>query len=96
MKYWECNQNVGELIYIPGDTIMTSLSLVDSFSHKHHVAHKEEQVLQKVNSGIWAPESGQIPFAYQYGACFDGLNLERAGEKLGHSINGMQVPKHKP
>ena len=29
MKYWECNQNPGEVIYIPGDTIMTSLSMID-------------------------------------------------------------------
>lgn len=65
-------------------------SFLRSFSHKHNVAHHETQVLQKVNSAIWAPESGQIPFAYQYGACFEGLDLDRAGEKLGVAMNPMQ------
>uniref|UniRef100_A0A6T8N7S8 Uncharacterized protein n=1 Tax=Hemiselmis andersenii TaxID=464988 RepID=A0A6T8N7S8_HEMAN len=90
MKFWECNQNAGEMIYIPGDTIMTSLSLVDSFSHKHHVATTMSGVLAKVNSAIWAPETGQIPYAFQYASCFDGVDLIRAGETLGSSINPMQ------
>jgi len=90
MKFWECNQNPGEVIYIPGDTIMTSLSMVDSFSHKHHVATSMSGVLAKVNSAIWAPESGQIPYGFQYASCFDGIDLNRAGETLGSNMNPMQ------
>ena len=34
MKFWECNQEPGEIIYIPAATIMTSLNIQDAFSYK--------------------------------------------------------------
>mmetsp|Transcript_10800 Transcript_10800/g.21684 ORF Transcript_10800/g.21684 Transcript_10800/m.21684 type:complete len:556 (+) Transcript_10800:80-1747(+) len=90
MKFWECNQNPGEIIYIPGDTIMTSLSMVDSFSYKQHIATSLTSVLERVNGNIWAPESGMIPTGYQLAACFPHVDLNAAGSMLGSSLNPMQ------
>jgi len=33
MKFWECNQMPGEIIYIPAATIMTSLNIHDAFRY---------------------------------------------------------------
>eukprot|EP00291_Cryptomonas_curvata_P000664 CAMPEP_0172181980 /NCGR_PEP_ID=MMETSP1050-20130122/18135_1 /TAXON_ID=233186 /ORGANISM="Cryptomonas curvata, Strain CCAP979/52" /LENGTH=525 /DNA_ID=CAMNT_0012855355 /DNA_START=122 /DNA_END=1699 /DNA_ORIENTATION=- len=90
MKYWQCNQNPGELIYIPGDTIMTSLSLVDSFSYKQHVALSKSVVLDHVNSNIWAPESGVVPTGYQFAACYPDIDVMSAGAALGKQANPLQ------
>ena len=80
----------GEIIYIPAATIMTSLSIHDSLSYRQSIALSAEAVTDRVNSNIWAPESGVIPAGYQFGACFDGLNLGAAGAALSANVNPMQ------
>jgi len=90
MKFWECDQGPGEIIYIPAATIMTSLSIHDSLSYRQSIALSAEAVTDRVNSNIWAPESGVIPAGYQFGACFDGLNLGAAGAALSATVNPMQ------
>mmetsp|Transcript_43588 Transcript_43588/g.102458 ORF Transcript_43588/g.102458 Transcript_43588/m.102458 type:complete len:552 (+) Transcript_43588:1-1656(+) len=90
MKFWECNQNPGEIIYIPGDTIMTSLNLDNSFSYKQHIATSKASVAERVDSNIWVPESGMIPTGYQFAACFGQVDLQAAGSMLGKQVNPMQ------
>jgi len=90
MKYWECNQNPGEIIYIPANVIMTSLSQTDSFSYKQNIATSHTAVVDRVNSNVWDPESGMVPNGYHFGACFDNMDLSRAGTLLQKPINPMQ------
>ena len=91
MKFWECNQMPGEIIYIPAATIMTSLNIHDALSYKQSIAPSAEAVVARVNSNIWAPESGMIPGGYQFAACFDNLDLAAAGSLLQSPVNPMQV-----
>jgi len=92
MKFWECNQMPGEIIYIPAATIMTSLNIHDAFSYKQSIATSAEAVISRVNSNIWSPESGMIPGGYQFGACFDGkVDLTGAGSMLQSPVNPMQA-----
>lgn len=91
MKFWECNQLPGEIIYIPAATIMTSLNIHDALSYKQSIAPSAEAVVARVNSNIWAPESGVIPGGYQFAACFDNLDLAAAGSMLQSSVNPMQA-----
>jgi len=90
MKFWECNQLPGEIIYIPAATIMTSLNIHDALSYKQSIAPSAEAVVARVNSNIWAPESGMIPGGYQFAACFDSLDLAAAGSMLDSAVNPMQ------
>jgi len=90
MEYLECNQEAGDLMFVPGNLIMTSLSLEDSFSYKQHVAASKDEVLRAVNSQIWMPESGQVPAGYQASAChgFDFTKLQQLG---GAQLNAMNA-----
>jgi len=91
IKYWDTNQLPGELIYIPGDLIMTSLSYSDSFSFKQLVLEGGPQVLAaKVNSKIWDPQSGQVPAGFQFAVCH-GLDVAKAGEQLGTRLQPQQA-----
>ena len=45
MKFYECNQLPGEIIYIPAATIQTSLNLLDSLSYKQDIAVSSEAML---------------------------------------------------
>ena len=55
MKFWECNQLPGEVIYIPGNMIMTSLSHLDSFSYKQHIATTHTAVVVCPIAGVPNP-----------------------------------------
>lgn len=90
MKFWECNQLPGEIIYIPSGTIYTSLNLQDGFSYKQNIATSLKAVAERVNNNIWAPESGVVPNGYQFGACFDYLDFASAGQKLDKQVNPLQ------
>lgn len=91
IKYWDTNQLPGELIYIPGDLIMTSLSYQDSFSFKQLVVDGGEQMLAaKINSKIWDPQSGQVPAGFQFSVCH-GLDVSKAGQQLGTQLHPQQA-----
>ena len=54
------NCSAGELIYIPGNLIMTSLAYQDSFSYKHEVIANDDELVHEINSNIWHPQSGWV------------------------------------
>jgi len=93
LEFMECNQNPGEAIFIPGDMIQTSLSLLDSFSYRQHLSLSKDEVLQKVDKSVWEPSSGVIPNGYQAAAClnFDLSATGKFGKGVLQSMQGQII-----
>lgn len=95
MKFWECNQKPGDLIYVPGHLIHTSLNLEDSFSYMQHVANSKSAVLGNLNDNMWAPNSGAIPAAYRAAACtgYDFEPLSKLGPPMQNPMYAQIFPQ---
>ena len=63
-KYWEINQEVGDLLYVPPSLVRVSVNLEDSFSYFERLHTSQATAQAAVDGNIWAPASGRIPDGY--------------------------------
>merc|ERR1712166_930062 len=90
IPYWDVNQLPGDIIYIPGDMIMTSLNYQDSFSFKQRVLTSPGELSARINAKMWDPQSGEVPRGFKYAVCTD-MSVSAAGQQLGTQINPQQA-----
>eukprot|EP00658_Telonema_sp_P-2_P023286 TRINITY_DN19321_c0_g1_i2.p1 TRINITY_DN19321_c0_g1~~TRINITY_DN19321_c0_g1_i2.p1 ORF type:complete len:569 (-),score=186.04 TRINITY_DN19321_c0_g1_i2:141-1847(-) len=90
IPYFDVNQLPGDVIYIPGGMIMTSLSYQDSFSYKQKVITQEGGLGAIINSKFWDPQSGEVPRGFKYAVCRD-LSVAAAGQQLGVQVHPQQA-----
>jgi|UniRef100_A0A7S4CJB4 hypothetical protein len=92
MLYYEVNQEVGDLLYIPGPLQRLSLALEDSISLTHEVV---PEGLAKagawVNSAIFDPAGGVIPVSFSALTCFDFDPQQLASTLGAPMMQGMQA-----
>lgn len=87
LPYMECNQEIGDLLYIPRGMVRTALSLQDSASFAQKVVPSESELAELVSREIWDPASAQIPTGFRAMSCF-GFDLNKLG-KVGLSLGGV-------
>ena len=78
----ECNQEPGDLLYVPSSLVRVSVNLQDSISIFERLLTSQAAAAESVDGKIWAPNSGRIPDGYAASACF-GWDLEATGKGLG-------------
>merc|ERR1711871_1226778 len=88
--YFECNQEPGDLLFVPGSLVGVSLNLEDSISYFEHLVTSGRAARQRVDSELWNPASGQVPDGFNAVVCF-GWNFDQATAKLGGPSLGMQA-----
>ena len=89
-KYWEINQEVGDLLYVPPSLVRVSVNLEDSFSYFERLHTSQATAQKAVDGNIWAPASGRIPDGYGAAACF-GWDMVATADALGGAApGGMQ------
>lgn len=89
-KYFETNQEPGDLLYVPSSLVRVSVNLEDTISIFERLLPSQSAAAQSVDYNIWAPNSGRIPDGYAASACF-GWNLGATAQTLGGGApQGMQ------
>jgi hypothetical protein len=89
-KYFETNQEPGDLLFVPSSLVRVSVNLEDSFSLFERLLTSQAAAAKSIDQNIWAPNSGRIPDGYAASACFD-WNLGMTAEALGGGApQGMQ------
>ncbi len=89
-KYYETNQEPGDLLFVPSSLVRVSVNLEDSISIFERLLTSQTAAAKSIDQNIWAPSSGRIPDGYAASACF-GWNLGMTAEALGGGApQGMQ------
>jgi len=81
LPYMECNQEVGDLLYVPKGMFRTSLSLQDSSSFVQKLVTSQQELVDSINRDTWDTFSGNIPSSFRAMACFnyDMTKLQQSG-----------------
>lgn len=77
-KYYECNQNPGDLVVVPSGWYRVSLSLADSISYYQTILSESKTLQAVVDQSVWRPQWRQYQLAY----CYDNDEL--------HEMPGME------
>lgn len=77
----ECNQDLGDLLYIPKGMIRVGLNLQDSASFAQKIVTSERELADMVQNEIFNPKSASIPNGFRAFACFgyDTLKMNKVG-----------------
>eukprot|EP00927_Polykrikos_kofoidii_P050382 TRINITY_DN4429_c0_g1_i1.p1 TRINITY_DN4429_c0_g1~~TRINITY_DN4429_c0_g1_i1.p1 ORF type:complete len:565 (+),score=104.43 TRINITY_DN4429_c0_g1_i1:110-1804(+) len=71
-KYVECNQQAGDLVFVPSGWYRVSLSLADSISYYETILNDEKH-LSSFTDSVWRPQFRQYDLAY----CYDAHEVEQ-------------------
>jgi len=95
MKFMECNQEVGDLVYVPADMIRTTLALEDSISYTEKIIINNRGLGQYVNDQIYSPSAGIVPNSFAAMACYnwDMAQLKFLGEGMVEGYQGQIIPQ---
>eukprot|EP00667_Euglena_gracilis_P016996 EG_transcript_17844 len=89
LPFFECNQQAGEVLYIPPNLQRLALALEDSVSVTHEVSPNTPKALAAwVDDAVFTPGGGVVPTSYSAGVCFD-YNVQRLAAEL-HVTPGIQ------
>jgi hypothetical protein len=69
-KYFECNQEPGDLLFVPGSLVRVSLNLEDSISYFEHLHTSQQAAQEQIDSKLWAPASGRVPDGFNAAVCY--------------------------
>lgn len=77
-KFQECNQQAGDLVFVPPGWYRVSLSLADSISYYETIMSEKKTLQAVTDNNVWRPQFRQYQLAY----CYDTKDL--------HTLPGME------
>ncbi len=87
----ECDQNPGDVVYVPAGIVRTSLTLKDSISYKQELLTNLDQVGQYVEQRVWSP----MRQTWNAALCFADAevplrNQQDFGGKIDAELGGLE------
>jgi len=70
--FWECNQQEGDIVWVPSDLMKMALNLKDSVSYRAELLTDVKLVNAYAEAKIWQPQMQQYSLAFCHGP--DGLD----------------------
>jgi len=72
-KYFEANQEAGDLLFVPSGWYRVSLSLADSISYYETLLSEKATLTAVTDNNVWRPQFRQYQLAY----CYDPKDLHK-------------------
>jgi hypothetical protein len=85
---WQCDQQPGDVLYVPPQLYRIGLSLQDSVSYLQHLIPTAQQVAEFISQRLWAPAIS----VWQMGVCLldeDGGSTAKRTRVLEASLRGV-------
>merc|ERR1719263_1545823 len=87
----ECDQNPGDVVYVPAGIVRTSLTLKDSISYKQELLTNLDQVGQYVEQRVWSPMRQRWNAALCFADAEVPLrNQQDFGGKIDAELGGLE------